>query len=119
MKKATILLAEDNKLNRRNLAVYLRSFQLHVVETNDGQEALDLVRNGLEFDALVTDYQMPRLNGGQLIEQLRQDGYTQPMIVWTAMIQLPVCPGADHIISKLSGPTTVLKALQQCLWPSP
>jgi len=119
MNKLTILLAEDNDRNRFHLAAYLRTYGARVIEVEDGQEALDLVRAGEHFDVLVTDHQMPRLTGSELVEALRQDGYTQPMIVWTAFVPLPKCPGADCVVSKLNGLPAVAAAVQQCLKKSP
>jgi CheY-like chemotaxis protein len=107
MKGLTVLLAEDNEEYRNHLAVHLRSSGLEVIEAKDGQQALDFVLGDLSFDILVTDYQMPRLNGIDLVKHLRALGYRQPMIVWTAMTPTPVCREADAVIRKHDGLSAV------------
>ncbi|MFH1047722.1 MAG: response regulator [Patescibacteria group bacterium] len=119
MSQKTILLAEDNPRYRTELRIVLESAGFFVVEAEDGQMALEIVQAGLPFDAIVTDYQMPRLNGAELVEALRQDGCTQPIIVWTAWFPLPSCSGADCVISKMNGLPAVIAAIQQCLRKRP
>ncbi len=103
MKHVIVLLAEDDVKMRRNLATHLRTYGIKIIEVGDGQEALDLVRAGLKFDILITDYQMPRIDGIQLVQILRQEGHRQPMILWTAWVPLPACDEADAVVSKMNG----------------
>jgi two-component system response regulator ChvI len=46
----------------------------------DGSEALKYVRsNGT--DVLITDHKMTRMDGAELIRELRKDGYTGPIVM--------------------------------------
>lgn len=60
-----------------------RGHQVSLAE--DGQAALDLISGGLEFDLLITDQNMPRLTGAELVQRLRQKGYRQPMLILTSL----------------------------------
>ena len=72
-RKATILVAEDNPDVRRILVRMLRSSGHTVVATEDGQAALDHVReDGLELDLLVTDVVMPGMTGGELAKHVQE-----------------------------------------------
>ena len=67
-----ILIAEDNQVMADVLRFNLERAGYNVTISCSGREALDcLVKES--FDLLVTDYQMPHLNGDELCRQLRQD----------------------------------------------
>jgi two-component system chemotaxis response regulator CheY len=71
MMAATILIVEDS----RTMRLLLRCFLVregHVVhEAEDGVEALEWLASNDRPDLLITDINMPRLDGFGLIEQLR------------------------------------------------
>jgi|GWRWMinimDraft_5_1066013.scaffolds.fasta_scaffold00020_14 two-component system sensor histidine kinase RpfC len=57
-----ILVADDNRTNRNVLGAILGSANHDVTMVTDGDEALDALENG-QFDILLLDINMPRLNG--------------------------------------------------------
>jgi NarL family two-component system response regulator LiaR len=67
------LLSEDHSLVRAGLRALLeRSGDIHVVgEASNGQEAIELTRE-LKPSVLVMDVMMPRLNGIQAAQQIRE-----------------------------------------------
>jgi len=68
------------KAVQRNLA--LRGYV--VTTAADGQEALDLLeRTGMAVDAVVSDINMPRVNGITLAQRLRERGATFPIVLMT------------------------------------
>jgi signal transduction histidine kinase/CheY-like chemotaxis protein len=68
-----ILLAEDEPELRKLCAGVLRAKGYEVRTASGGREALALAeREGAPFDLLVTDVQMPDLNGALLAERLRE-----------------------------------------------
>ncbi len=77
-----ILVAEDNDPVRALLCEYLRAQGHDAVPVRDGGEALALVESS-EFDLVMTDIEMPRANGFQIIEHLRSHPRYQrvPVIV--------------------------------------
>lgn len=69
-----ILLAEDSEDIRETLAEGLRETGLTVSEVSDGWDALKTLKNShTHFDILITDYHMPRIGGGTLIQTLEED----------------------------------------------
>ncbi|MDR2725076.1 MAG: response regulator [Candidatus Adiutrix sp.] len=67
-----ILVAEDQALARLILTGHLRNWGHEVVETVDGQEALNhIISARNEIDMLITDWSMPRLNGLELSNLVR------------------------------------------------
>src|ERR1039458_5771231 len=66
-----ILLVDDNRdglLVRRSL---LEEAGCRVQIASNGEEGLKLFES-FPFDVVVTDYRMPRMDGGELIQRIRQ-----------------------------------------------
>ena len=68
--KKIILLIDDVKEFRALVKIFLSS-QYEVITARDGLEAMSMLENGLVPDVIVTDLMMPRLDGYQLISQLK------------------------------------------------
>ncbi|MGK5678681.1 SpoIIE family protein phosphatase [Actinoplanes sp. URMC 104] len=82
--RGRILVADDNADLRDHLTRLLRQVW-DVTTVGDGQAALDLARRQ-EFDLVLTDVMMPRLDGFGLIAALRADERTRdvPIVVLSA-----------------------------------
>lgn len=78
-----VLAVEDNPINRVILAEQLRTLGCDVELAQDGVEALQRCREQ-SFDLVVTDINMPRMDGHALARQLRDDGNPVPVIGATA-----------------------------------
>lgn len=70
------LVVDDDENYRVFIAALLRRTGISVETASDGLEALELVRSGREYDLLLIDYEMPRLNGIDLIRLLRAENST-------------------------------------------
>lgn len=110
-----LLVAEDNLINQLILRDQLEELGCTVVLAGDGVEALSLWGE-TAFDMILTDVNMPRMNGYELTEQLRRLGCSLPIIGATANAMLDEAErclnaGMDHCLVK---PFT-LRALYQCL----
>ena len=110
-----LLVAEDNLINQLILRDQLEELGCSVVLAGDGIEALSLWGE-TAFDMILTDVNMPRMNGYELTEQLRRLGCALPIIGATANAMLDeaercLSAGMDHCLVK---PFT-LRALYQCL----
>jgi DNA-binding NarL/FixJ family response regulator len=77
-----ILLVDDHTLVRAGLGVLIRSLPNieSVVEAKDGEEALEKL-NGFHPDVILTDIQMPKLGGLELLSKLRQSKNKSQVIV--------------------------------------
>jgi CheY-like chemotaxis protein len=78
-----ILVAEDYESNRKLLACLLEQAQYEVHLAGDGYEALGLMRKGV-FDAVITDWDMPRLNGSEFLALSRIFWPETPVIIISA-----------------------------------
>ena len=78
-----VLAVEDNPINRVILAEQLRTLGCDVELAQDGIEALQRCREQC-FDLVVTDINMPRMDGHALARELRDDGNLVPVIGATA-----------------------------------
>ncbi|MFZ4478191.1 MAG: response regulator [Saprospiraceae bacterium] len=80
----TILIVEDYDSLRQLLGAYL-SKQYNIVGAKDGLEALSWLHKGLMPDAIITDLQMPEIDGLTFIANLRNSGIYRhiPLIVIT------------------------------------
>ena len=74
--KKNILIVDDSALMRRVISDIINSdnrFTVKDIATN-GLEALDLiVKNRLQYDCVMLDINMPKLNGLELLEQLQKN----------------------------------------------
>lgn len=66
---ARILLADDEAATRDLVKRALTADGHEVVVTEDGQEALDRLTSGEHFDLLLSDVQMPGMDGLSLVEK--------------------------------------------------
>lgn len=82
-----ILIAEDDRNQRRLLRTVLSGAGYETYEAADGEEALEVLDHR-HIDLLVADIMMPRLDGYELTRQLREAGSLMPILMLTAR-QLP------------------------------
>ncbi|TVQ50704.1 MAG: hybrid sensor histidine kinase/response regulator [Phycisphaerales bacterium] len=83
-----ILLAEDGVDNQRLIAFHLRKAGATVDVADNGRIALDILTRARErgeaYDLLLTDMQMPEMDGYTLARLLREQGESIPIIALTA-----------------------------------
>jgi len=78
-----VLVADDEKNGRRMLEILLTKIGCEVSTATNGVEALEFIRNS-SVDLLVTDFNMPKMDGLALLSTLRAEGNEIPVIVVTA-----------------------------------
>ena len=93
MLKKTLLVIDDEPAIQLILEHYF-SGEYDVVLTANGQEAVDWLEQGNLVDAIVADYEMPRLNGLDFIRALR----ALPMHEHTPLLMLS---GTDETSKKI------------------
>jgi CheY-like chemotaxis protein len=81
---AKILIAEDDAELQRLYADLLAEHQLQ--QASNGAEAVKMMAADPDVDLLITDWQMPELDGLGLIHALRQSGVRVPIILTTASL---------------------------------
>ncbi len=80
---AKVLVAEDNKSNQLLIRQVLKKMGIKAVVVNDGKEALAKAKEE-DFDIILTDIQMPNMDGYQLVKRLRKTGCDLPIVALTA-----------------------------------
>ena len=78
-----LLYAEDEKTLRTLIAKRLTEDGYSVDTCVDGREALDYLAV-TEYDAVILDIMMPKLDGLSVLRQLRRDGKHTPVLLLTA-----------------------------------
>ncbi|MGC8967381.1 MAG: HD-GYP domain-containing protein [Thermus sp.] len=78
-----VLIADDDPIQRRLLMRALAPLEVEVWEARNGQEALDLLKDGLPH-VVLTDLHMPVMNGLELIQSLKAQDPLLPVILLTA-----------------------------------
>lgn len=82
-----ILLAEDERSLSRAVVALLERSNYAVDAVYDGVEALEYLDSG-NYDALILDIMMPRLDGLSVLKQLRQRGKPIPVLILTAKSEI-------------------------------
>lgn len=68
----TVLTVDDSRVMREMLRLALSGAGYSVVQAEDGQHGLEVLRES-SVDAIITDINMPRLDGDGFIEGVRSD----------------------------------------------
>lgn len=84
---AIVLLVDDDEVVRRAMKRLLRHCGAEIREAGDGAEALELLRGGLKPAIIISDVDMPKLNGLRLAIHVKEEFPSIPMIV---------CSGGGH-----------------------
>lgn len=97
---ARVLVADDSSTMRK---IILRSLDAvgvsNAIEAVDGEEAIGLFEQG-QFDLVLTDWNMPRKNGLELIQEIRkQDGDVTIIMVTTEAEKSCVLEGIQAGVS--------------------
>jgi CheY-like chemotaxis protein len=79
-----ILVVEDDDEVREVLLEDLQGLGYHITPAADGEDAWDIVRSGKPFDAILSDINMPRLDGMAFLKRLKENGYEIPLVFLSA-----------------------------------
>ena len=80
-----ILIVDDSKINIKVARKALQDFNFEIDECYDGQECLDKVINGNEYDLILMDIMMPNMSGETAIAKLKENpNFNIPTIALTA-----------------------------------
>jgi two-component system, chemotaxis family, sensor kinase CheA len=84
----TVLLVDDSAFFRNMLAPLVKAAGYQVTAVGSAAEALDLLKSGSRFDLIVTDIEMPDMDGFALAEAVRGMPGTSdlPIIALSAMV---------------------------------
>ncbi len=119
--EGSVLVVDDNEVNRDLLARRLQR-QGHVVTVaEDGLQALELMRSE-PFDLVLLDIMMPQMNGYQVLENLKADEKLRyiPVIMISAVDDIDsivrcIELGAEDYLSKPFNPVLLKARISACL----
>jgi CheY-like chemotaxis protein len=121
MRTLTALVVDDESGVRRLFAATLRRAGMHVLEADTGKAALTLAQTAGP-DLVVTDIQMPELDGLELCRRLRTDPAFKELLIvvvsGTAATQQGealAAAGCDAILGKPCSPALLLATIQRLL----
>lgn len=119
MSTQKILVVDDEARMRKLVSDFLTKNGYKVVEAKDGYEAMDLFFEQNDIDLMITDVMMPRIDGWELVKQVRQ--YSKvPIIMLTAKSDerdelLGFELGIDEYISKPFSPKILVARVEALL----
>lgn len=115
-----ILAVDDSKTMRDMVTFTLRKAGFDVMEAIDGQKALDAM-TGSKFDLIITDINMPDINGLELIRFVRTNGHLATVALLVISTQSSerdrarsIQLGADDFLAKPFSPDQLLEAVGRC-----
>ena len=80
MEKFHILLVDDDPAARRVLKDFLQE-SYKISESSNGLEAWKILQNGHNVDLLITDFEMPYMNGIELASSVRRLKHPIPIVL--------------------------------------
>ena len=81
----TVLVVDDNKINLKVAERLLREYNLTIELAHSGSECIDKVLDGKKYDLIFMDIMMPKMNGIEALENLKNIvGFNMPVVALTA-----------------------------------
>jgi len=81
-----VLIVDDNKMSLDVTRKLLKEYNLGIVVTSSGSEALSHIESGTKFDLLLVDDMMPEMTGTEMMHELKKKGYNVPLVALTANV---------------------------------
>ena len=107
--KKRILIIEDNPMVVKSLEFKLTKDGYDVVVAEDGRKALEILKEDDAIELVITDLMLPYITGTELIEHIRNNTPTMPIIVLSTSNQEEIITdafmmGVDDFITKPFSP---------------
>lgn len=119
LRKENILIVDDNYDMLELLQRHLKSFNFHAYKASSVVEAIEVLKT-TPIDLLITDLQMPEINGIELIKYTSEHFPSIPKLVITGFPSVDTAINAvksgalDYLIKPFTG-EELKKAIQNCL----
>ena len=90
LKTITILIVEDQKNDLQILLLTLKKYFKNIIVANNGLEALKIYKENKEIDIIISDIEMPKMNGIELLKSIRYSDLYIPFIIVSGKIDSEV-----------------------------
>jgi signal transduction histidine kinase/ligand-binding sensor domain-containing protein/DNA-binding response OmpR family regulator len=80
----TVLIVDDNETNRAIVKTQLEQWHLNTVMASSALEALEILKNK-KVDLIITDMQMPEMDGAQFSQKVKETQPTLPIILLSSI----------------------------------
>ena len=120
MDKIKILVVDDESRMRKLVGDFLRRDGFMVIEAGDGEEALDMFYADKEIALIILDLMMPKINGLEVLREIRENDSKIPIIMLTAKSDesdelTGFESGADEYIAKPFSPKILVARVEAIL----
>lgn len=115
---ATILVVDDDLFTAELTGMVLEMSGYEVIIAEGGLEALEKIAKNSAIRMVISDMNMPFMDGVQLFKELRDQEYAQPFLLLTGDNAEPLKsahPDMDAILTKDENMQTVLPELVETL----
>lgn len=111
----TILLVDDNLEHIKLLSEILNKYFKNVIEANNGKTAYELYKKNPNIDIIISDIEMPEINGLELLRLVRLSDLYVPFIITSASIDSKTLLKAIdlNVNSILTKPVDMKKLLEK------
>jgi signal transduction histidine kinase len=117
----SILVVDDNEVNRQMLSQHVAQLGHHVTAANNGRRALALLQAG-PFDLVLLDVLMPEMDGFAALERIKADGRLReiPVIMISGLDEVAsvvrcIEAGAEDYLTKPFDPILLRARINACL----
>ncbi len=80
-----VLVVDDNATNRRILQLQLENWKLKPIMTHSGKDALEILNHSSDFDLVISDMQMPEMDGLELTQLIKEKYKQLPVILLSSV----------------------------------
>lgn len=116
----TILIVEDEEINRFFFKTALRVTNVTILFANDGLEGINIALNNKNIDCVLMDIRMPVIDGYEAMIQIKKDRKNLPIVVQSAYAlsnerKKAFDSGCDDYIAKPINLDTLFSTLKRFL----
>jgi len=111
-----IMIVDDSKTIRQQVSFTLTKGGYEVIEAEDGVDGIEKLKANKDIAMVISDVNMPNMNGLEMVEKLKAEGNTVPVIMLTTegasdLIQRAKAAGAKGWLVKPFQPDQLVAAV--------
>jgi two-component system chemotaxis response regulator CheY len=113
-----ILIVDDSRTIRQQVSFTLTKGGYEVIEAEDGVEGLAKVKADSDIAMVISDVNMPNMNGIEMVEKIKSEGHSVPIVMLTTegaadLIERAKAAGAKGWLVKPFKPDQLVAAVNK------